>query len=57
MTIDPFLSGHLATVAEASVSDDSIEPLKTTIRALSEKQQQVLYCWMHEELDCRRFKD
>jgi hypothetical protein len=42
---------------EASVSDGSIEPLKAAITELSEKQQNTLFCWMHDTLDCRRFKE
>jgi hypothetical protein len=47
---------YLATEATASASD-SIEHLKPIIKELTEKQQNTLFCWMHDALDCRRFKE
>jgi hypothetical protein len=53
------LDHHTYVAAEPTVTaDDSIEDVKPTIIALSEKQQHALYIWMYNTYDhCRRFRD
>ena len=38
------------------ISEADMTALKMKIRSLPDKQQQSLYDWMFDVLDCRRFK-